>query len=175
MQGFFVPPLFASCPHFAHLLFSSAAESQAFQKPWARNVSDISLCNSPISLFPIRSTCCRLRKLRRDYCNWPTPTSDHWSSRWTSYTAGYGHFGFFFALCHCLPPPLSVIHLLPLSVCNITRWSQRGGEADLRSSQHSYRECAKKQQRCESSHFYNKLWISVVAAHEKHYKHLYIY
>lgn len=59
-----------------------------------QNVSDISQCNSFISLFLSGSTCCHLRKLRRDYCSWPTQTWDHWSLRWTNYTAGCRHFCF---------------------------------------------------------------------------------
>lgn len=53
------------------------------------------LCVIPTSLRLCCSTCCHLRKLRRDYCSWPTPTWNHWSSRWTSCTAEYTLFTLF--------------------------------------------------------------------------------
>lgn len=92
---FFCP---CSCPHLLILFFPALHHRATQFKSLAlgQNVSDISLCNSFVSLFLSYSTCCRLRKLRRDYCNWPIPTWDHSSLRWTSYTAGYRHFCFSF-------------------------------------------------------------------------------
>lgn len=108
--------LLLSCllPSFAHpLLSSSTAQSPRQFKSLAfgQNVSDISPCNSFISLFLSCSTCCHLRKLRRDYCNWPTPTWDHWWLRWTNYTAGYRHFCFYFGSTF-----VSVIVCIPYSL-----------------------------------------------------------
>lgn len=80
-------------------------------------MSDISLCfffflpNSSISPCLHHSTCCRLRKLQRGYCSWPTPTWALWWLRWTSCTAGYGRLS--------LPLTLS----LPLSLRPAVQWS----------------------------------------------------
>ncbi len=108
------PPL----PILSFLALTAQSPRQFKSLALGQNVSNISLCNSIISLFLCCSTCCHLRKLRRDYCNWPTPTWDHWLSRWTNYTAGFRHFCFPSVLCHRLSSFLPFILLsASFSVC----------------------------------------------------------
>lgn len=120
-------------------------------------MSDISQCNSFISLFLSRSTCCHLRKLRRDYCSWPTQTWDHWSLRWTNYTAGCRHFCFCCGstLIRCLScfPSLSFFHPLFPSFSNITRWRKY---RPSRGAWFMPTLMYKEQQRPKSGYFYDK-------------------
>lgn len=112
-----------SCPRVQVLFFWGGSCNTGGLKvqPWAK-ICQSCPCVIPSSLlFLSASTCCHLRKLRRDYCNWPTPTWNHWSLRWTNCTAEYTPFtqNLFYFL------PSSVTSAITLYLSNVTFWTKK--------------------------------------------------